>query len=157
MLHLEVEIGDPERAKWVLLALGAAGGAPLTGVQVQKAVFLLTVRLGSDVLAKSPEFLAFAEGPMSLQLNEDVQLLANHSFIEIADAGIGDVQKFELTASGFDYCAEICADIPRESLEQVSRIVEWVRAQSFTSLVRTIHLEFPDYSGGIPFQPVVFN
>jgi hypothetical protein len=128
-----------------LLALSLAEGAPLSPVQLQKAVFLLQERLPQDVLREAErfEFVPHNYGPYCADVYRVARSLAERRLVEVREGHA--YTEYLASPQGIERGNEEASKLPPD-LEKLARdIVTWVRAQTFRSLVSSIYQEFPEY------------
>lgn len=130
-----------------LLVLGLAGGKPLSPVQLQKAVFLLQERLPEDALSKTAhyEFEPHNYGPFCSAVYDDARELSERGFASISTAEKGNFQTYSASERAIERAKSITEKLEPETVALAQNIVDWVRAQSFRSLVSAIYKEYPGY------------
>lgn len=135
-----------------LLVLALAEGAPLTPVQLQKAVFLLQERLPDDLQLDKYEFVAHNYGPFSSTIYKDAADLAA---AELAIVGARSGQSYADYAAnegGIKLGQQYLKKLPPDAASLAKDIVSWVRAQTFRSLVSAIYQEYPKYKVNSVFK-----
>jgi uncharacterized protein len=135
-----------KREVWTLLALSAAGGEPLSPVQLQKSVFLFGKLLPKEATRENfYEFTPYNYGPFCLEVYKDADLLAERGLVDKSvDLGRGYSQ-YRSTANGQLEGDTLLSDLSLPIQEDVKAIVEWVKTQSFRGLVSAIYEKYPEY------------
>jgi hypothetical protein len=130
-----------------LLALGLAGGKPLSPVQLQKAVFLLQERLPDDALSKAAQytFVPHNYGPFCSAVYDDARRLSEGGLATVNAADNGGYQEYRASERAVERTKSITAKMSPEAVALAQSVVDWVRTQSFRSLVSAIYEEYPQY------------
>jgi len=133
-----------KRRHWVLLAIAAAEGEPLTPVQLQKSLFLL-----GKLSEKKPKdfynFVPYNYGPFDAAIYHDAERLSEDGLIIIRQSPGQRWNEYAATASGLTHAKELEAEIPARTAKHLRRLVAWTRPFSFQELVRLIYKLFPAY------------
>lgn len=136
-----------------LLAIGLAGGQPLTPVQLQKAVFLLQELLPGSVKPDAGyAFVPHNYGPFCAGVYDDARELSEEAFVTVQQVPGQRFSSYTATAAGLTQANMIAAQLPAESSAYARRVVDWVRAQSFRGLVSAIYERWPQYKVNSVFQ-----
>jgi uncharacterized protein YwgA len=134
-----------DRSSWTLWALALAEGEPLSPVKLQKAVFLLSEKLPRTVSPKPLyKFAPHNYGPFCREVYDDAQKLARDGLVLISPAA-GNYLLYSVTEEGSRQAKTIFGSLPSNLQGDAKRIVNWVRKQSFRSLVSAIYQEYPEY------------
>lgn len=137
-----------DRSDTILAILAAANGRPLTPVQLQKAVFLLD----RNGLARGFHFVPYDYGPFDRAVYEEAAALAARGQAAIEPAQWGRWNVYSATADGIDAAEEVMDRLPPARAAYVRDVVEWVRKQSFASLVKSIYQQYPEMRENSIFQ-----
>lgn len=140
-----------DRRDWNLLVLAAAKGEPLSPVQLQKSLFLIAKNLESAVGPGFYDFQPYNYGPFDALVYADAREHAVEGLAKVV-ATPGGWSEYTATPAGIVEAERIESQVPREAAEYVRRIVEWVRRQTFQSLVRSIYEKYPDMKVNSVFQ-----
>jgi hypothetical protein len=132
----------------VLAILASANGRPLTPVQLQKAAFLLD----RNGVASGFHFRPYDYGPFDRAVYDEAAALAERGLVSINPAQWGRWNVYAATADGVDAAQEILDDLEPQHAAYVRDVVEWVRNQSFASLVKSIYQQYPDMRENSIFQ-----
>ena len=135
----------------VLMAIAAANKVGLSPVQLQKSMFLI----GRSGLPEIPDdyypFYAYHYGPFHQGVYDDAQSLAEQGLVVTVPEGSEGWSRYVATAAGTDHAADLrgassgLADVVHET-------VEWVQAQTFSGLLRTIYAKYPEFRENSVFQ-----
>ncbi len=137
---------------WNLLVLAAASGEPLSPVQFQKALFLLSRGLPPEVLGGSLyNFEPYNYGPFDAAVYRDAALLAEESLATVNPARQGWTE-YSATPEGIERARAIARQLDPRVSRYIKEVVDWTRSQSFSSLVRSIYDKFPDMKANSVFQ-----
>jgi hypothetical protein len=141
-----------EREDWNLLVLASAEGQPLSPVQLQKALFLVSRNLPPEVLGGPLyDFVPYNYGPFDGQVYDDARRLADEQFAQVSKSPRGWTQ-YAATPEGVERARIISETLKPDVVEYMATLVRWVRAQSFPSLVRTIYDRYPEMRANSVFQ-----
>lgn len=132
------------RKDWLLVALARAPGE-MSPVQVQKSMFLLKMEAGDYVGPDFYEFTRYNYGPFNVQIYNDLDLLAAEGLVNIDESPNRRWRSYSATPRGFQRGEELRADPDEQVADFLERVVEWVRTQSFSSLLRAIYAKYPEY------------
>lgn len=140
----------PERARWLLLALNAAGVRGLTPVRLQKSLFVFG-RRAKIPLGTFYDFEPYHYGPFDVQVYRDAEALADLDLIAIGSAN-SSLRTFRLTSGGRKQAEEIAQRLPSSAVEFLRAVVDWTQRLSFSSLVRAVYEAFPEMSANSVFR-----
>jgi hypothetical protein len=139
---------EMQRSDTVLAILASAKGRPLTPVQLQKAVFLLD----RNGVAKGFHFVPYDYGPFDRTVYDEAAVLARDGLVSINPAQWGRWNVYSATSEGIDAGEQILDGLPENHAKYVRDVVEWVRNQSFASLVKSIYQQYPEMRENSIFQ-----
>lgn len=139
-----------KRDDLLLAILREAYPAYLEPVQLQKAVFLAQMELGkkatTDILQNPYEFKPYDYGPYCKEVYEDAR--------DLDELGIADVKQSEtatskfhiygLTITGKTRADGVSDRLPDDVRKYLSKLVPWVKKQTFSSLVSNVYKSYPD-------------
>ena len=109
-------------------------------------MFLLSQMAKQYVGNEFYEFQPYLYGPYSRQLAADLDRLVKSGEI-VANYTPGDRRvEYLLAPEGFRRATEIKADTDPKAVAAVERTVEWVKAQTFSSLLASIYKSYPEYA-----------
>jgi uncharacterized phage-associated protein len=134
------------RRDWVLLTISAAEGRPVSPVQLQKALFLLSrnLKLGQLRTAHFYAFEAYDYGPFAREIYDDAEALEAEGFILIRQVGQPAYREYVSTPAGLQRASILRAELDDEVKDYLDRVVKWVQSMSFDQLVRAIYQAYPD-------------
>ncbi len=132
------------RAERVLIGLAPAKGQPFTPVQVQKLFFVLDARGQGDFLGEEIfRFQPYDFGPFDKDVYQELEKLAQKGLVEINYDSAG-LRNFRLTLEGQKEADTLFHSMDEHSRKYVQSVSNWIRKQSFHSLLSAIYNEFPD-------------
>jgi hypothetical protein len=130
----------------VLVALALAAGEPLSPVQLQKAVFLLQEKLPKKGLySEKFPFEPDNYGPFCGEVYDFARDYSAEDLVKIErEIGKRHVH-YSATEKGRARCEPILKQLDRKDFQFASKLIRWIRAQSFSSLVQAIYKEYPRF------------
>ena len=131
------------RHDWLLLVLKT--GRSLSPVQLQKSLFLIGKRLPGAVGDDYYNFKPHDYGPFNAEIYSDASELRQEGLVEIDNPLARGWRRYSTTEKGAARSARIAKRIGKKNLNKLEGIVSTVRGQSFSSLVRSIYEEFPEF------------
>lgn len=137
-----------DRSETVLGILASAKGLPLTPVQLQKAAFLLD----RNGLAEGFHFVPYDYGPFDRAVYDEAAALAHDGLATVNPAQWGRWNVYSATPEGVDAGESLLENLPAQHAAYVRNVVEWVRKQSFASLVKSIYQQYPEMRANSVFQ-----
>ena len=143
---------ETDRKNWALLVLALAEGRPFSPVQLQKSLFLIGKKLpSSEMPANFYRFEPDNYGPFCGEIYDDVRELAAERLAFITRAP-GNYLEYAATDKGIAQGKNVAESLPKDVVEYCQKLIDWVRGQSFRSLVSSIYREFPEYKTNSIFQ-----
>lgn len=140
------------RQDWLLLVLWGAEGKALSPVQLQKTLFLLKENAGGVVGADFYNFVPYNYGPFDPDIYSDAEELQAEDLVAIGDPPGQRWKNYALTQKGTD-AARALANMPDARVtEYLRRLVGWVLALDFNTLLQWIYTKYPDYRKNSVFQ-----
>ncbi len=133
------------RLEYVLAVLAAGNGEVLTPVQIQKLFFLLDRKVAGQLGGVRFNFQPQGYGPFDKEVFEDLRELSGQNLISI-DEAVHRTSTYRITPAGLARGAPLLAQIPLPMREYIGKLLEWVRGQSFESLISWIYREYPEMS-----------
>ncbi len=133
-----------KRQDIALAMLAAADGRPYTPAQIQKALFLLDQNT-PDVISEGPRynFIPYDYGPFDANVYSDIDGLAKSGEVVVAQSGIGRWNTFSASDQGLVRGKLILTQVSHRDRKYITDVSEWVRAQSFSGLVKSIYNAYP--------------
>lgn len=133
------------RQELLLAMLAAADGRPYSPVQIQKAMFLLEKHVPSLVdSGPSFSFAAYDYGPFDSAVYSEAENLKASGLAHIAPSDVGRWNTYSASDLGVEKGRKVLERIPTASREYLVNVSAWVRAQSFSSLVKSIYDFYPE-------------
>lgn len=141
-----------ESKDFLLLVVAASNGKPLTPVQLQKSLFLI----GEVNLPETPdpfyEFEPYHYGPFDADIYADADLLQGEGMVVRIPSRKGTWTDTAVTPVGLVKACSLEKILSPSTRDYIHSVVEWVQAQSFSTLLRTIYNEYPKYRENSVFQ-----
>jgi len=138
------------REEFVLAAMAPGAGHRYSPVQIQKLLFLLDRQIPGALGGPHFHFEPYHYGPFDSAVYHELEELAERGFVLIDHSW--SPRHFVLTTTGFDVGNQALNELSPPIREFIVRTCEFVRAQSFSSLVSAIYKAFPDMSVNSVFQ-----
>jgi len=133
------------REDWLLVALAAAEGAPLTPVQLQKSLFLLGQELPDAVGEDFYAFRPYNYGPFSSAVYADADRLADEGLVRIDRMEPGrNWAVYSATPEGVERALALSNGLPGQAVEYLRSAVGWTRKLTFSQLVSAIYARYPE-------------
>ncbi len=138
---------------WTLLVIAAAKGRPVSPVQLQKALFLLSRNLSPDVLGveRLYDFQAYDYGPFDGSVYHDAEELERAGDVVIDQAG-SRFRSYRATSEGSARADRMRQGINAKAIAYLDRVVAWVSGLSFNQLVEAIYKAYPDMATNSVFR-----
>ena len=130
------------REHWVLLAITAAGGRPLSPVQLQKSLFVLGREMCEAVGDGFYNFRPYNYGPFDSDVYADAEMLASRGLVNISQPWRW--KEYAATPAGMREAEQVKGEAPPAATAYLAKIVAWARSLSFQDLVRAIYARYPD-------------
>jgi|SRR5665213_60486 len=141
------------RRELVLAVLACSEGRPYTPAQLQKAVFLVTRNM-PQIVQQGPgyHFVPYDYGPFDSDVYSDASQLHHAGEAVIAPSGLGRWNTYAATEAGVRRGRELMQALPDHVQRYLRDVSEWVRAQSFSSLVKSIYETYPEMRANSIFR-----
>lgn len=140
------------RRELLLAVLATANGRPFHPAQIQKAIFLIEENLpGLINQGAGYNFVPYNYGPFDRGVYIEAENLQAEGAAIIASPN-GRWNTYAASGLGMHRGRDILNRIDARSRNYIERIVEWVLAQSFGSLVRAIYDAYPPMRANSIFQ-----
>ncbi|MDB5713027.1 MAG: hypothetical protein JWO15_424 [Sphingomonadales bacterium] len=139
------------RTDAVLAILASANGLALSPVQLQKAAFLLDK---NGLVAEGPRFnfVPYDYGPFDRSVYDEASALAMQGLSSISPSPSGRWNVYSATPVGVERGVDVLANLPDNLRTYVRDVTNWVRGQSFASLVKSIYQQYPEMKANSIFQ-----
>lgn len=140
----------------LLMMMAPAGTAVHTPVQVQKLAFLIDRLIGETIGGTGFHFKPWHYGPFDKAVYKALEELERDGLVEINDMSAQmQPTQYRLTnlgeREGTDLL-ETLGDQNPDTAEYIETLSNWVRDQSFASLLRAIYAKFPDMAANSVFK-----
>jgi DNA-binding PadR family transcriptional regulator len=140
---------------WVLLAVAAAQGEPVTPVQLQKSLFLLGRELPDDVGTDFFAFKPYRYGPFSASVYQEAERLEAAGLLHIdhgEQASGRSWAVFSVTPAGQEAAGKIAERKSARAVGYLRSTVEWARGLTFSQLVSAIYRRYPEQRANSVFS-----
>ena len=144
-----------DRRELLLAVLAAGGGRAFHPAQIQKAIFLIDKNL-PHLVHNGPRynFVAYNYGPFDRNVYVEAERLRDEGATVIAPAPGGRWMTYAVSEVGLPRGEQILSRLKLKSRRYIESVVEWVLAQSFSSLVKSIYDAYPGNEGKQYFSGV---
>lgn len=139
-----------QRDELILAAMAPGGGYRYSPVQMQKLLFLIDRQIPERVGGPYFRFEPYHYGPFDRDVYNELDLLAERGLVAIEYNA--SPRTFALTAEGGAWGDAALSGLPPNARDFIVRASNFVRAQSFSSLVSAIYKAFPDMRANSVFQ-----
>jgi uncharacterized protein YwgA len=133
------------RRDWTLLAIAAAGGRPLTPVQLQKALFILGKEKRDRLGPAYYKFRPYNYGPFSPDVYVDADVLDSMGLVDV-DPGspTRSWSTYRATPEGLEKAKQLRSKAPLDAAKYIEAVVAWARKLSFQELVSAVYDRYPE-------------
>ncbi|MGA9391126.1 MAG: hypothetical protein WBV69_11830 [Candidatus Sulfotelmatobacter sp.] len=138
------------REEFVLAAMTPGGGYRYSPVQVQKLLFLLERQIPGAFNGPHFHFQPYHYGPFDSAVYQQLEQSAARGLVLIDHSS--SPRSFILTTDGAAIGNRALDALPPPIREFVARTCDFVRTQSFSSLVSSIYKAFPEMRANSVFQ-----
>jgi hypothetical protein len=139
--------------KEVLLAVLAAARGTFTPAQLQKGAFLVARNVPALVTNGPPfDFKPYDYGPFDRAVYDEASALQAEGLADISPSGWGRWNIYSASEEGVKRGEEILARMSDPHRKYVTETAGWVRAQSFTGLVKSIYKAYPEMRANSIFR-----
>jgi uncharacterized protein len=132
------------RQEWLLMALAHREGEPLTPVQIQKAMFLMSVE-ARPLVGQFYEFIPYNYGPFDARVYHDLDSLAREGLVTTMPFAGRNWKLYAVTPAGLTKAAHSKRSADERGVAYLEKVVDWVSSLSFPQLVRAIYAKYPEY------------
>ena len=133
------------RKDWLLLALSHRDGEPMSPVQVQKTMFLMSEEARERVGDPFYRFTPYDYGPFDSDIYADLEAMEADGWVSINQSPHRRWSAYSITPKGIERTEALGEEADSVCLTFLGTVVDWVCAQSFSSLVRAIYEQYPAY------------
>lgn len=141
-----------DKKDFLLLAVSAADGKPVTPVQLQKSLFLMGKAGLPEVPTPFYSFEAYHYGPFSVEIYEDTERLRQEGLVIRTPATDGQWKETTISTQGQLKAHTLAKELSAGTKEFIQAVVQWVQSLSFNDLVRTIYKVYPEFRQNSVFQ-----
>lgn len=141
------------RRDLILGILAASQGRSFTPVQLQKAAFLISTNMPQAV-TEGPgfNFVPYDYGPFDKDVYSEAINLSVVGDAVVAPSAQGRWNTYAASAQGLHRGQQILTQLPLAQSKYISDVAQWVLAQSFGSLVKSIYSAYPAMKQNSIFQ-----
>jgi uncharacterized protein len=142
-----------DRRELLLAVLAAGKGRAFQPAQIQKAIFLVCKNLPHLVHSgPSYDFMAYNYGPFDRNVYVEAGNLQAEGAAIIAPSANGRWMTYAASDEGLRQGEMILTRLKSKSRRYIESVAEWVLAQSFGSLVKSIYDAYPEMKENSIFQ-----
>ena len=140
------------RQDWLLLALSKSPDGRMSPVQIQKALFLFGQEAGGLIGTKFYSFKPYDYGPFDAAIYDDLRRMKNEGHVGEEWRPGRNWKDYMITEAGQNVASGLDKDGESRLTEFLGRIVEWVKARSFSDLLRSVYAAYPDFAVNSVFR-----
>ncbi len=129
-----------ERKDWALIVIAEARCRHMSPVQLQKALFLLSMEAKEDVGDDFYDFKPYDYGPYDSDVSTDAELLVEEGLLT---SKRHRWTEFAATLDGVEKANKLKMSLESKAAAYVTEVVAWVCSLSFTQLVSAIYKKYP--------------
>ena len=141
-----------DREDFLLMVVAAGGGMPLTPVQLQKCLFLVGENLKGEIPDQFYEFEPYHYGPFDAEVYSDADSLESQGLLVSMGSSQGTWLDRAITSAGLERAKAAEKELSNSVRTYIQVMVEWAQSLSFSSLVKSIYGEYPQYRKNSVFQ-----
>lgn len=134
-----------EPKDWTLLAIAFSRAKPLTPVQLQKSLFLLSKQMPAEIGSYFYSFDEYDYGPFCKQIYVDAEELRDEGLVALVANPRGDWRDYAASQAGTKRASELSKLGPKRAIDHLASLVAWTSEQSFPQLVKWIYANYPEY------------
>lgn len=133
------------RQDLLLAMLACSDGRPYSPVQIQKAMFLVSKNMPS-LVDDGPgfHFEPYDYGPFDASVYSEASALQLNGYASISPSGMGRWNTYAASDAGLIRGRQIIGTMSDQTQKYLSDVSDWVRSQSFSSLVKSIYDAYPE-------------
>lgn len=141
------------RRDLLLAVLACAEGRNFTPAQIQKAMFLLSRQM-PGLVQQGPGFAfrPYDFGPFDAGVYHEAEILERDGQAIISPSGSGNWRTYAASGEGVMRGKQLLHGLAAQQRDFVIKVSDWVRAQSFNSLVKSIYEAYPDMKANSIFR-----
>ena len=141
-----------DKRDFVLMVVAAGGNIPLTPVQLQKSLFLVSKNLQGEIPDSFYEFEPYHYGPFDAEVYADADSLESEGLLVSLGSSQGTWLNRATTAAGKERAQKAAEELSASSRDYIQTVVEWTQSLSFSDLVKSIYAHYPEYRKNSVFQ-----
>ena len=143
-----------DKRDWLLLVIAAANGHSVSPVQLQKALFLIGRNLSAAQLRCKSfyDFRPYDYGPFDSYIYRDAERLQEEGNVIITAPSTRTYREYVATTVGLEKARLVKDQLDATTQGFLENVVKWVRAVSFSELVRAIYRAYPEMKVNSVFQ-----
>jgi hypothetical protein len=140
------------RRDLVLAVLASSEGRPYTPAQLQKAVFLISRNLPRLFDGPGFKFVPYDYGPFDSDVYQEAENLRRAGDAIIAPSDVGRWSTYAASEAGVTRGRGLLARLDEPARQYLQKVSDWVRSQSFSSLVKSIYDAYPEMRANSIFR-----
>lgn len=136
-----------ERQKILLLFMAASPTKELSPIKIMKGMFVINERQKA-LLPKDGryEFHPYLFGPFTPDIYRDLEILEQHGLLASRNLP-GMIWRFyQATRQGKSVAKEFSENYPKELVDYIRKVKQWVTQTPLSDILRAIYREFPQYT-----------
>ena len=137
---------------WTLLAINAAEGRPVSPVQIQKCLFLLSKEIPQYLPEDFYDFVPYNYGPFNKKIYEDLDELIKENLVYSLKNNNRNWVEYAASPSGMERSKTLSKDVPDRILTYLRHLMAWCRSKTFEELISAIYDKYPEYRRNSVFQ-----
>ena len=141
-----------DREDILLVVVAAGNGTPLTPVQLQKSLFLISENLKGEIPDPFYDFEPYHYGPFGAEVYVDADSLEFQGLLVSVGSSQGTWLDRAITPAGMERAKEAEKELSDSGRAYIQAVVEWAQSLSFSTLVKSIYVHYPQYRKNSVFQ-----
>jgi hypothetical protein len=142
----------PTQATLLLYFLGS--DRKLDPIRIMKGLFVFTMEAPQSWVSTDSRYRFFAHswGPYSREVDNDLNKLSLHGYLQESQAQGKNWSYYSLTEEGRRKAQEVAQQFPAPAVAYLSTVREFLLKLSFRKLLDTIYARYPDYAANSLFK-----
>ena len=140
-----------DRKDILLLVVASGGGTPLTPVQLQKSLFMISKNV-KEIPDPFYTFEPYHYGPFDIEIYTDADSLENEGLLASIQSNNGRWTETAINPNGLKKAEVLEKELSEPAAKYVRELVQWAQSLSFSDLVKSIYNIYPEYRENSVFQ-----
>ena len=141
-----------DRKDFLLMVIAAGSGTPLTPVQLQKSLFLISENLKGEIPDLFYKFDPYHYGPFDADIYVDADSLEAQGLLLSVGSSQGTWLDRAITLDGVKRAKDAEMELSDSGRTYIHAVVEWAQSLPFNRLVKSIYKNYPQYRKNSVFQ-----